>query len=198
MYDDLLFQEEISLLHSDEALEVYIFNYFKWMSFNYDELLTENKRKSNYHSLSKIFKGNFMVPIEEAIKILGDKKAFNEGLEKAFFKKPEKDKLNKHVWEYHYETGEKKFKPWETSWLKKEKRKYAHNIWQVFKDLMKKLSQKQEATGGSHHKYERINITQFMFFILLIGVRNRRVPHTSPKPQNTIYHTPSTTHTHSH
>ena len=147
---------KISLRHTDEMIECYVYNDFNWMAFTYSDIMS-NKRRMR----------NFQVDDEMATEIIGPKAAFEKGIAKAFFKRPNSPELWKK------DRGHREFVGGQFCWHKDENRGNAKNVWHELKKLLGKLSRDPKITGGKFHEYDTINVAHLLVFCNLIGFKIR-------------------------
>jgi len=115
-----------------------------------------------------IVSGNFKVSENEAKKILGNKGDYYRAFAECFYFKPQDEEF----WDVDPATGERNLN-FKFSFL--EQRDKVKNIWLLFKNLLRDLSQDPTLTGAKNHKYERISLTQLLFVICMVSLRNRVV-----------------------
>ena len=139
--------DNISMDPLTEMLEVYLFNKYNWMGYNYKDIRSERKRKKNFHVDDML-----------AEYILGSKSEYEQSLAKAFFEDPNKPIL--------WANARHDFQGGTFSWCEKENRSFAKNIWAEFKLLLKDISK-------DLHLERRITISQIISYSEVIAMRLR-------------------------
>jgi hypothetical protein len=63
------------------------------------------------------------------------------------------------------------------SWLNQKirKDKNPHNIWALFKTLLNNISKDQNISNAKEHKYSKISLSQILFYVVLLSLKNRIV-----------------------
>jgi hypothetical protein len=115
---------------------------------------------------------HFNVPEEEAKRILNPNvQKFENGLREFLYTNEADDELI-----YEGEGPNKRLKRFgHISWLYDSDKPNCHNLWAKFKTLLKQIDMDDNVTAGKSHRYERITLSQFIFYSFLIGLRRRVV-----------------------
>ena len=154
--------DPMSMSHLSELCEVILFNTEKFCKMNYDAFTHKDYRQG----LAVIdIVGSFKLSDQRVQELLGSKRDYYQALARAFFLNPE----DPQIWE-NDETLKVAL-----SWLKSANRGTCKNVWDVIKQLLKKLSQHPNITNAARHKYDRITLGQLLLFTLLMRIRTRVV-----------------------
>lgn len=74
----------------------------------------------------------------------------------------------------------------EKTWLRKDDRKHAKNIWAMFKKLLHDLSADTKITNSEEWEYDRMTVSQLVMGVSIMGAR-RKVEHSSWNCTNDQY-----------
>lgn len=133
----------------EEYFEVVLFNYAPYMTYKYDDVMNEEKQQKS-----------FMLSQNECKNLVGSRAEWEDAMARTFFHNPKDQEL----WEEPDEEegkhkGEKRFRGFEKTWLRKEDRKYAKNIWGIFKKLLRDLSADLKITNSEEWEYDRMTVS---------------------------------------
>ena len=133
------------------------------VSQRYEEVKNEEKRRRAFKLSEK-----------RCAELLGNEDDWNRAMATKFFKRKKSEfRSKKERLEFSEE-----FNKFKKTWLSKEDRNQAENIWALFKQLLSQLSQDKRITNSKEWDYDRISLAQLVVGLTLLGIR-REVEHSS-------------------
>ena len=132
------------------------------MTYNYDDVMSEEKQQKS-----------FMLSPQECKNIIGSREDWDRAMARTFFNDPEDPEL----WDED-DDGNKRFRGFEKSWIHKDDRKQAKNIWAIFKKLLHDLSADKRITNCEEWEYDRMTLSHMVMGVSIMGAR-RKVEHSS-------------------